>query len=229
VMVTGMWLTSRPSTIRTILPDGDALSYELASLALGLAVAEMVLHAPWLVPVMVAPVAYIHRSSMIKTLREAARTDSKTGLLNTAAWTEHARAALARCARSGRAAAVVIIDVDHFKAINDARGHAAGDAVLVALARAWEDAVRRGDVLARLGGDEFGLLLPAAGLEEAMEVLERLRAATPATPCSVGLVRWDGEEAPAALVARGDGLLYEAKALGRDRVRVQDTPLGLAA
>jgi diguanylate cyclase (GGDEF)-like protein len=162
-------------------------------------------------------------------LTSLALADDLTGLANRRAWDAAVDAALVGAERRGEPVCVALIDVDHFKAVNDARGHAAGDALLVALARAWEPVLRRGDVLARIGGDEFALLLPASGLDTAREVVERLTATSRHTPCSIGLARWDGEESAAHLLARADGLLYEAKALGRDRVRMQDERVTAAA
>src|SRR4051794_27833685 len=126
-----------------------------------------------------------------------ALADDLTGLANRRAWDAAVDAALFAAERRGEPVCVALIDIDHFKAVNDAQGHAAGDAVLVALARAWEPVVRRGDLLARIGGDEFALLLPASDLDEARGVIARMSAGTAATPCSVGLARWDGEESGA--------------------------------
>jgi diguanylate cyclase (GGDEF)-like protein len=228
VMLTGMWLTARPPSLRSALPDGEALSYELASLAVGVALAELLLHAPWLAPIMLAPVAYLHRSSMIKALREAARTDSKTGLLNTAAWTEQARAALARCGRNDRSASVVIIDVDHFKAINDLRGHLVGDRVLTGMANALRRELRGHDGIGRFGGDEFVVLLEEVDPAAAALVASRLQTAL-ATVCvddltpgvSIGMAN-TGEHGGTLepLLAAADEALYAAKASGRGRVCV---------
>jgi diguanylate cyclase (GGDEF)-like protein len=153
-----------------------------------------------------------------------ALADDLTGLANRRAWDGAVDASLIAAERRAEPLCVALIDVDHFKAINDAYGHAHGDAVLVALARSWDDTVRRGDLLARLGGDEFALLLPAADLDEAREVLERLAATTAHTPCSIGLAQWDGYESARRLLERADALLYEAKALGRNRLQAQDAP-----
>jgi diguanylate cyclase (GGDEF)-like protein len=228
VLLTGMWLTARPPSIRSMLPDGDALSYEVASLGLGVAMAQMLLHGPWLVPVMLAPVAYIHRSSMLKALREAARTDCKTGLLNTTAWTEHARAALARCARTGRSAAVMIIDVDHFKSINDLRGHLVGDKVLIEVASTLQRELRGHDGIGRFGGDEFVVLLEEVDPMAAAHVAERLHAALSAVRVedltagvSIGMAHTNehgGVLGP--LLEAADDALYAAKAGGRGRLCV---------
>jgi diguanylate cyclase (GGDEF)-like protein len=112
---------------------------------------------------------------------------------------------------------VAIIDLDHFKAYNDHHGHQAGDLVLKGAASAWRAEVRSTDLLARYGGEEFVLLLPACALEDAVQIVERLRKVTPLVTCSVGLARWDFQESPRELVERADQALYAAKAGGRNR------------
>jgi two-component system cell cycle response regulator len=123
------------------------------------------------------------------------------------------------------------VDLDHFKAVNDRLGHAAGDAVLAAVAGRLAGALRDGDLLARVGGEEFAALLPGAGLAEVLDVAERLRLRVAEAPvvvrggdalpvtvsigCAV-LVGADGEAI--ALLARADEKLYAAKAAGRNRV-----------
>ena len=228
VMLTGMWLTARPPTIRSMLPDGDALSYELVSLALGVAVAELLLHAPWLTPITLAPVAYIHRSSMIKTLREAARMDGKTRLLNTAAWTEQARATLARCARKDRSSAVIIIDIDYFKAINDLRGHLVGDRVLIEVASTLRRELRGHDGIGRFGGDEFVILLDELDCNAAVQVASRLQTALATVRVddltagvSIGMAHSEEHGGTLdRLLAAADEALYAAKAGGRGRLCV---------
>jgi diguanylate cyclase (GGDEF)-like protein len=112
---------------------------------------------------------------------------------------------------------VAIIDLDNFKAYNDRHGHQAGDLVLKEAASAWRAEMRSTDLLARYGGEEFTLLLPACALDDAVAIVERLRAATPLVTCSVGLASWDFQEASADLLARADQALYLAKAEGRNR------------
>src|SRR4051812_9927155 len=158
-------------------------------------------------------------------LTSLALADDLTSLANRRAWDGALESGLIAAGRRTEPLCVALIDVDHFKAINDAYGHAHGDAVLMSLARSWDAASRRGDVLARLGGDEFALLLPAADLDEAQTVINRLSESTAHTPCSIGLAQWDGAETAAALVERADALLYEAKALGRNRLQIQATPV----
>jgi diguanylate cyclase (GGDEF)-like protein len=148
------------------------------------------------------------------------RTDRLTGLANRAHFDEELAREVQRARRSGRPLAVALVDLDHFKRLNDAEGHAAGDEVLRRCARAWQEGLRAGDLLGRYGGEEFGVLLPETGLDEAREVVERLRAATPGrVTCSAGVALL-GDGGAAALVADADRALYAAKAAGRDRVRV---------
>jgi diguanylate cyclase (GGDEF)-like protein len=118
-----------------------------------------------------------------------------------------------------------MLDLDHFKAYNDEFGHQAGDRLLKQAAAAWNAQLRASDTLARYGGEEFALALPACPLEEALIVVERLRAVTPGgQTCSAGVVCWDGAEPPADLVGRADAALYEAKNAGRDRTIVGHSP-----
>jgi diguanylate cyclase (GGDEF)-like protein len=118
---------------------------------------------------------------------------------------------------------VAILDLDHFKRINDAHGHKAGDAVLVAAAHALRAHLRAEDQLGRLGGEEFLVLLPDTEARAAAHVAEKLRAEVARAPTpvavtvSIGVAAWDGE-APEALLHRADEALYAAKQAGRDRV-----------
>lgn len=172
------------------------------------------------------------RDALEAELAAAARRDPLTGLPNRAGFTEAATAALAAAARSGAPASVAMLDVDHFKRINDGWGHAAGDAVLRDVAAALADARRPGDVLGRLGGEEFALVLPGLGPAEALAVLERLRAAAasvshpgaPALSVSVsgGLAAARGADLPAleAALRAADAALYAAKEAGRNRIAV---------
>ena len=102
--------------------------------------------------------------------------------------------------------------MNDFKGVNDAEGHAAGDRLLLASARAWRDVLRASDLLVRFGGDEFAVLLPDCPAEEAGAVAARLKAAVPHGPgVSVGIVVWDGVESAGALVRRADAALYADK------------------
>jgi diguanylate cyclase (GGDEF)-like protein/PAS domain S-box-containing protein len=159
------------------------------------------------------------REELLQRVEAMARTDELTGLANRRAWDEDLRRELARAARRGGSLCVVLIDLDHFKAFNDEHGHPAGDALLRDAAIAWRMATRITDFLARYGGEEFVVLLPDCPPEEAIPIIERMRASMPeAQTCSAGVAYWDGEESAEELVARADQALYQAKREGRDRV-----------
>jgi diguanylate cyclase (GGDEF)-like protein len=162
-------------------------------------------------------------------LRFLADTDALTGVLNRRAFEEAACAAAAAADAQRHPCALILIDVDRFKDINDARGHGAGDAALRALAEALREGLRGGDVIGRLGGDEFALLLPRADLDRATQIAGRLREAVRALrpvydgevlrlTASFGLTEAEPAETLTELMHRADAALYRAKAGGRDRV-----------
>jgi diguanylate cyclase len=154
---------------------------------------------------------------LVSRLEGLARTDPLTGVPNRRVWEEELPRELERARRLRTGLCVAMIDLDNFKAYNDRHGHQAGDLVLKEAASAWRAEVRSTDLLARYGGEEFVLLLPGCALEDAIEIVERLRVATPLVTCSVGLASWDFQEAGAELVQRADQALYLAKAEGRNR------------
>ena len=152
-----------------------------------------------------------------RAVAELAFVDQLTGLANR-------RGALRWLETLQPGSLVVLVDVDHFKRVNDVHGHATGDEVLVAVAGRLRAAVREGDVAVRWGGEEFLVLLRDADEAEWPLVAERLRAAVaatgrepPVTASVGGAAVCDGEDWEAAL-ARADAALYDAKAAGRDRV-----------
>ncbi|GAA0249760.1 GGDEF domain-containing protein [Cryptosporangium japonicum] len=154
-------------------------------------------------------------------LTALARRDPLTGLANRRAWFDDLPDALARSARSGEPVTVAMLDLDHFKAYNDGRGHQAGDQLLKGAASAWSGELRAVDHLARYGGEEFIVFLPGAGADRASEAIERLRAVTPNDQTfSAGLAVWDGLETSDELIGRADRALYAAKANGRNRTEV---------
>jgi diguanylate cyclase (GGDEF)-like protein/PAS domain S-box-containing protein len=159
------------------------------------------------------------REELLAQVEVLARHDALTGLPNRRSLEELLPREMARARRDGSSLCLAIVDIDHFKAYNDTHGHLAGDAVLRECAIAWDAQLRGADSIVRFGGEEFLVVLPDCGVAEAVETIERLRAATAADQtCSAGLARWDFTESGESLLSRADAALYEAKATGRDRV-----------
>ncbi len=155
---------------------------------------------------------------LVSVLRSTARTDPLTGLANRRMWDERLEEEMERSVRSGTALSVVMVDLDGFKAVNDAGGHAAGDRVLKQLAQAWQEVVRGGtDFLARLGGDEFGLLAPGSDEIGTRALAKRLVDAIPeGVSASVGVATWNRTEGASDLLRRADQLMYRNKRRRRD-------------
>jgi diguanylate cyclase (GGDEF)-like protein/PAS domain S-box-containing protein len=159
------------------------------------------------------------REQLLATVAELARTDGLTGVMNRVAWREQLVEELDRSRSTGAPTTVLMLDLDHFKAVNDTRGHAGGDRLLKSCVSRWRGALRDVDQLGRLGGDEFAVLLPGCGIDHGRLVAERIRAATPIlTTCSIGIARWDGHEDDESLLHRADEALYRAKDQGRNKL-----------
>jgi diguanylate cyclase (GGDEF)-like protein len=170
----------------------------------------------------------LERSDLLARLEEVARTDDLTGLLNRRGWEEQLPRELARSRRNDDPLCVAMLDLDFFKNYNDQSGHQAGDRLLKQSAAAWARELRASDTLARYGGEEFSVALPGCRLENATDIVERLRVAMPGDQTvSAGVVCWNGRESAEELVGRADAALYQAKRMGRDRlVAAGDTPPG---
>jgi diguanylate cyclase (GGDEF)-like protein/PAS domain S-box-containing protein len=159
------------------------------------------------------------REELLDQVQDMARRDSLTGLPNRRALQEQLPQEMSRARRRQSALSVAIVDIDHFKQYNDTYGHLAGDEVLRACAREWDEALRGEDTLVRFGGEEFLVLLPETEPEQAEEIVERLRMKTPmGQACSAGLARWDYQENIDDLLRRADEALYLAKASGRNQL-----------
>jgi diguanylate cyclase (GGDEF)-like protein/PAS domain S-box-containing protein len=168
----------------------------------------------------------------IETRRRAVFADHLTGVGNRRAFFEAAEQELARGRSRPRPTALILIDADHFKRINDRHGHPGGDAVLRHLGALLSSVFRQVDIVARVGGEEFAALLPSSTLDDAAAVAERLRCLVAATPApfdggaialtiSAGIAAFDegaGHAGLDVLMKRADRALYAAKAAGRDRV-----------
>jgi diguanylate cyclase (GGDEF)-like protein len=181
--------------------------------------------------------AYFVRTQMSQRERaeREARLDPLTNLNNRRGFQEMAEAPFLVAVRHHRPLSLLMIDIDHFKTINDRYGHAVGDQVLIDVAGALSHAARRGDVLARWGGEEFILLLPETGSDEACQLAERLRrmfqdivvkheARQLQLTASLGVVSLDRQGSLMELVDVADKALYAAKAAGRNRVARAPVP-----
>jgi diguanylate cyclase len=180
-------------------------------------------------PIMVGLTAY-HLARRVRQqnieLAALSMTDGLTRLPNHTAWLEAVEREFARSRREGHPSAVLMIDLDHFKRINDSHGHPAGDEVLRGVAEVLREALRSHDVPGRYGGEEFGVLLPGSDVAAAEAIAERIRrkiewasfAGELRITASVGCAALEsGDSHPAAWVARADRALYAAKAAGRNR------------
>ncbi|MFL6673290.1 MAG: diguanylate cyclase [Massilia sp.] len=158
-----------------------------------------------------------------------ATTDSLTGLANRRAFLERAESARMLAGRLRKPITLMMLDIDHFKQLNDRFGHATGDEALVVFADTARQALRDHDIMGRLGGEEFALVLPGTDFEGALHAAERLRVAVSEAPLitsgnaytmtvSIGVVLIDPNEELTAALARADHALYAAKSGGRNRV-----------
>ncbi|MFZ2858278.1 sensor domain-containing diguanylate cyclase [Acidovorax sp.] len=160
-----------------------------------------------------------------RALSEMATTDPLTGVANRRAFDHSLQLELAIVERRSTPLSLLMLDVDHFKRINDTFGHETGDKVLVAIAQMLSGCARVIDVVARVGGEEFAMILPNTDAEGAQEVAERMRIAVAQsnwlgqpTTVSIGAATLQDKEDAASLHARADAALYAAKTSGRDRV-----------
>jgi diguanylate cyclase (GGDEF)-like protein len=152
-------------------------------------------------------------------LASFARTDALTGLPNRRSWDHEVRRAEAWADQLSRPLVVAMLDLDHFKTVNDRDGHQAGDDMLRACADAWRQSLPQSAYLARYGGEEFAILLTDTDRARAERVLEALRAATPdGMTVSVGFAQWTPGSSVVDTLAAADAALYAAKAHGRNVV-----------
>ncbi|MEU0570606.1 GGDEF domain-containing protein [Nonomuraea sp. NPDC005983] len=215
---------------REVLWDRESFLLDVVELCLGVTVAIACGLNLALLVLTLPPVVLLQRSLLHAQLQAAARTDPKTGLLNAAAWQREADTEIVRARRTGETLALLLIDIDHFKRVNDTHGHLLGDQVLINVAATLRSQLRDYDVVGRFGGEEFVVLLPRADINEARMVAERLRCrisrmAVPADDCmitvtvstGVAIMSIHGDDL-IELLAAADLALYRAKELGRDRI-----------
>lgn len=164
-----------------------------------------------------------------QSLEHAAATDGLTGMHNRRYFDDALREYLAAFRRIGKPIGMIVLDLDHFKQVNDTHGHDVGDEVLRQVAGCLQEFTRYHDVVARLGGEEFAILSPNIGQRQLVDLAERIRRAvaqlaiptgnvTVRVTISAGVAIWDGKETGESLYRRADTQLYDAKRSGRNRV-----------
>ncbi len=243
---------SDPTTTLRGLLAPDSLLNDLAESCVAVLVTLGIAITPLTIGFAVPFVTLLQRSFRHTHLVAASRIDTKTGLLNAGTWEREAATEVARAVRTHTSLAVALIDIDHFKAVNDSFGHLAGDRALRTVARALPIFLREYDLVGRFGGEEFALLLPQARALDAYRIAERIRTHIGSMPItvsddpdaepvrlsiSVGVAvlgaRWDSSGAAqlTELLAAADGALYQAKRNGRNQVCVvtENTRFGAGA
>jgi diguanylate cyclase (GGDEF)-like protein len=227
----------RSVSLRSLEFNRDSLYNDLAEQAAGTLLAVLIAATgSWPVAALALPlVVLLQRSLRHAQLTDAARLDAKTGLLNAAAWQREARAELSRSCTDCCAMTLAILDIDHFKQVNDSYGHLTGDDILVALADLLRRQLRECDVVGRFGGEEFTILFPRTGAFAAAAIADRLRGTIAAMAfagrgspqpagevritVSVGLTTTSGPGTDLDdLIVTADAALYRAKADGRNKI-----------
>lgn len=227
-------LSSPENTFWRQFINAETRMLDAVEISSGIVVTVVRLVNPLLLPIMLVPMLVLQRSLMHDQLRSQARIDAKTGLLNAGTWSREAEREILAAGRRRSTAAVMLIDLDHFKRVNDTYGHLVGDQVLRAVAGVLNDQVRRSDLAGRFGGEELILLLPDTGAARSRVVAERLQQQIGAlvvdpeehsgghgpirvtASIGVALLGVDGNDVT-ELLAAADVALYRAKDLGRNR------------
>jgi diguanylate cyclase (GGDEF)-like protein len=236
VLFVAIYLAMRPVKLRELLEDGQDVTLEFATLCLGGLTALALADQPLLAVLVIPPLFVLQRSVLTKQLEIAATTDAKTGLLNAASWQHTAKREVARAQREHESAALLIIDMDNFKLVNDTYGHIAGDAVLRAVADCLVRELRQYDAIGRFGGEEFVAVLSGVDELVALGISERVRqqiqllevpAPVAGEPPLTGLSASIGVSCFPEhgteledLLHAADSALYVAKRAGRNRVVV---------
>ena len=214
---------------------------DLVLVSIGIAVAAFWDYNPVLVPFALLPLTLIQRSLAIPALEAEVRVDPKTGLYNARYFGGVFSEALDRARRRHRSLALLMVDLDLLREINNTYGHLAGDGVIRGVAEVFRAHLRIDDVPARFGGEEFSVLLPETALEEALEIAERVRREVAARPfqietanepvratVSIGVSTFPSDgSTQTELVHQADLAVYRAKLQGRNRVVSASTELGL--
>jgi diguanylate cyclase (GGDEF)-like protein len=177
LVATAIYLYTQERSVTDLLGTWADNALELVTLCLGGLVGLALVYQPVLVILVFPPLVMLHRNVLLKQLEVAAATDEKTGLFNAFGWRDLASRELARAQRSRSACGVLMVDLDHFKKVNDTYGHLSGDEVLKSVGNLLRTEVRDYDVVGRFGGEEFAILLPDITEEHAIAIAERIRQA----------------------------------------------------
>jgi diguanylate cyclase (GGDEF)-like protein len=232
VVAVAAYLAEPAAPLTKVFWDRESLLLDLTETCIGVLVAITCTLSFFLLLLALLPVIMLQRSMMHQQLTAAARTDPKTGLLNATAWQREADAEITRALRSATPLALLLIDVDYFKRVNDNHGHLIGDEVLRALATELRQQVRESDVVGRFGGEEFTVLLPRIDTAGACRIAERLRRSAsgltvPAARARIHVTVSIGVAALGQhgtdlfeLLAAADLALYRAKDAGRNQVQL---------
>jgi diguanylate cyclase (GGDEF)-like protein len=228
------------TSVRDMLGGTDGIWNDIAEGCVGVVVAGAAIFSPAMLIVALPCGTLLQRSSRHSQLLQASRTDPKTGLLSAVTWQREADVQVARAVRTRTPLAVAMIDIDHFKRVNDTWGHLTGDGVLLDVAKTLTAAMRDYDLAGRFGGEEFTVLLPHADEAEALRIAERLRARlatvalpsdnpsssdTPHITVSIGVAALSqGITDLTELLTAADSALYRAKNAGRNTVRLAGHP-----
>ncbi len=234
MIVGGIKLTDPAVRILSLQLNREALSGDFAEFDLGVLITLVVAVNPVLAILAVPTVLLVRRFMMHAQLLAQSRVDTKTGLLNASTWEREAEVEITRAVRTGSPLALALVDIDHFKVVNDTYGHLVGDKALRAVTDALRSQLRVYDLAGRFGGEEFVVLLPNAREVDAINVAERLRAHiagmsipvgddAESGPCikltiSVGVAALHGESRELTdMLAAADSALYYAKETGRNK------------
>jgi diguanylate cyclase (GGDEF)-like protein len=237
LIVAGMKLTDPSVRVRDLELNREALLGDFAEFDLGVLITVVIAVNAVLAIFAVPTVLLARRFIMHAQLVAQTRIDTKTGLLNAATWEREATVEVARAVRSGNPLALALVDIDHFKVVNDTYGHLVGDKALRAVTDGLRSQLRSYDLAGRFGGEEFALLLPHVREMDALNVAERLRAHIAGMsipiddddesgPCvrltiSVGVAALDDTSRELTdLLAAADAALYYAKETGRNKTHV---------
>ncbi|WP_198663810.1 GGDEF domain-containing protein [Jiangella endophytica] len=239
LIMTAIALSKPTVTARELFANFGEQLLEAGAIGLGLVAAAVVVTNPFVLPGIVIAMIALHRGILLSQYQEASRVDSKTGLTTAGWWHDFAERSLARARDRDETLGLLIVDLDHFKNINDTHGHPYGDSVLKAVARELMAEIRDNDACGRWGGEEFVVVLPDVGTQQNLHnVAERIRRRVQSI-----VVQPPGQDLPAAeigitasvggaifpsagitsideLLLAADTALYAAKNSGRNTVRL---------